>query len=114
MLCLIHQQLFLVPFKDHQLIFSKLEAFKSAVAKLKEDTPETSTKLSQLVAAATCEGEVMFCKTKLTGVSAAIQQAFKNNRPPLVDKMLACVTNRFNDFQTIDAMKGVRLCTVAN
>ena len=51
----------------------------------------------------------MFRKTKLSGVSTAVQQALKNNRAPLVDKMLACVTNRFDDLQTIDAMKGVRL-----
>ena len=91
------------------LAVAKLIAFESAVAKLKEDTPETSTELTRLVAAATCEGEVVFHKTKLSGVSTAVQQAFKNNRAPLVDKMLACVTNCFDDLQTIDAMKGVRL-----
>lgn len=91
---------------DLPLAVANLKTFESAVAKLKEDTPETSTKLTQLVAAATCEGEAVFCKTKLSGVSTAVRQAFKNNRAPLVNKMF---TNRFDDLQTIDAIKGVRL-----
>ena len=61
------------------MAIAKLKAFKSALAKLREDTTETSTELSRLIAAATCEGEVMFRKIKLTGVSLATQQAFKNN-----------------------------------
>ena len=95
------------------LAVAKLKAFEFAVAKLKEDTPGPSAELTQLVTVATCEGEVMFRKTKLTGVSGAIQQAFKNSRPPLVHKLLECVANRFDDLQTIDAMKGVRLLNFA-
>lgn len=94
------------------MAIAKLKAFKSALAKLREDTTETSTELSRLIAAATCEGEVMFRKIKLTGVSLATQQAFKNNWPLLVE-MLACVANRFDDLQTMDAMKGVHLLNFA-
>ena len=98
-------QLFLA---DLPLAVAKLKAFMSSAAKLKEDTTETPTELSRLVNV-TCVSEVMFRKTKLTGVSTTVQHAFKNNRPLLVDKMLACVTNRFDDLHSIDAMKGVRL-----
>ena len=93
---------------DLPLAFAKLKAFMSSAAKLKEDTTETPTELSRLVNV-TCVSEVMFRKTKLTGVSTTVQHALKNNRPLLVDKMLACVTNRFDDLHSIDAMKGVRL-----
>ena len=94
---------------DLHLAVAKLKVFHSAVARLKEDEPETSTEVSQLVAAAVDDSEVVFRKLKLNGVSAAVQQGFKKNRPVLIDKMLACVMDRFNDLQTIDAMKGVRL-----
>lgn len=108
---MIRWQLVLVPCNYLYLWLSP--AFHSDVAKLpsllpslRKDELEACTKLSQLVAAATCDGKVVFHKAKLTGVSAAIQQAFKNNWPVLVDKMLEC---HFDDLQTIDAMKGVRL-----
>ena len=56
----------------------------------------------------------MFRKMKLTGVSAPIHQALKNNRPPLVDKMFACVTNHSDDLQTKKGtMKGVHLLNFA-
>ena len=56
----------------------------------------------------------MFRKTKLTGVSTTVQQAFKNNRPLLVDKTLACVTNRFDDLHSIDAgCPSLKFCITA-
>ena len=87
---------------DLPLAVVNLKALEFAVANMKEDTP---TELTQLVAAATCEGDVVFRETKLSGVSTAVQKAFKNNWAPILDKMFACVTNHFDDLQTIDAMK---------
>lgn len=39
---------------------------------------------------------------------AILYQAFKKNRPALVDKIVACAANRFDDLQN-DVMKGVNL-----
>ena len=79
------------------LAIAKLRAFKYIVSKLK-DVPHTEatkeTELSRLVAAATCESEVVFHKIDLRGVTVPVQQAFMKSRPALVDKIVACVQNR--------------------
>ena len=38
-----------------------------------------------------------------------LQHAFKNSRFTLVDKLSACLKDRFDDLETMDTMKGVRL-----
>ena len=94
---------------DLPLAVAKLKAFHSTVARLKEDNPESPTELAKLIASTTCESGVTFRRVKLNGVSPVVQHAFKNSRSTLVDKLSACVKDRFDDLETMDTMKGVRL-----
>ena len=61
------------------------------------------------MAAATNDSEVMLHEVTLHGVTSTVKQAFKNNRPAFVNKILVCIANRFDDLQRVDAMKGVNL-----
>lgn len=90
-------------------LLNKLKAFHSTAARLKEDDPESLTELSKLIAVTTFEGGVTFHGVKLHGACPVVQQALKNNQSTLVDKVFACVKDRFDDLKTVDAMKGVRL-----
>ena len=94
---------------DLPLAVARLKAFHSTLAKLKEDNTETPTELSKLIAATNCESGITFRGVKLNGVSSVVQQAFKNSRSTLVNKVSECVKDRFDDLETMDIMKGVRI-----
>ena len=82
---------------DLPLAIAKLRAFKSIVSKLKDTEVTKETELSRVVAATTCGSEAVFRTIKLQGVTVPVQQAFMKSRPALVDKIVACVQNRFDE-----------------
>jgi len=98
---------------DLPLAVAKLKSFRSTLTSLKKDSPDISTELSVLASVSTSSGSVvMYRKTQLSRVNQQVQEAFKRNRPLLIDKMLECVANRFDDLQNLDAMKGVNILSV--